>query len=178
MHVDGVSFLPGRGLCQPDGCERRDGVDRARHALIIGAVLRPLDDVASDNVAFVRRDWRELRRDRHGVAADMNKRVRGGSQMTIDTDAAVALLDLADGEVERIDVGDAAGAVDDAIGFRGLFGAVAGKDYPQFPVRGLDALDADFGLDANSDVLAFRGKMSRPRPFPSPAGAAARPPGW
>ena len=68
------------------------------------------------------------------------------------------VFDLADGEVERIDIGDAAGAVDDAIGFRGLFGAVVGKDHPQFPVGGLDALDADAGLDADADALAFRGK--------------------
>ena len=48
--------------------------------------------------------------------------------MAVDRDAAVGVLDLAGGEIERIDIGDAARAVDDAIGLGRVFGALVGED--------------------------------------------------
>ena len=65
------------------------------------------------------------------------------------------MLDLAGGEIEPVDIGDAAGAVDDAIGLRGVLGAVMGEDHAQLAAGRLDALDAHAGLDADADALAF-----------------------
>ena len=60
--------------------------------------------------------------------------------MAIQRDAAVGVLDITRGQIERIDIGDAPGAVDDAIGFGRVFGAVMGEDHPQPAVRRLDRL--------------------------------------
>ena len=48
--------------------------------------------------------------------------------MAIDRDAAIGVLDLARGEIERIDIGDAPGAVDDAVGLGRVLGALVGED--------------------------------------------------
>ncbi len=60
--------------------------------------------------------------------------------MAIHADAAVGVLDIACGKIQRIDIGDTARAVDDSIGFRGLFGAVMAEDHAQAAVCGLDPL--------------------------------------
>ena len=75
--------------------------------------------------------------------------------MAVDRHAAVGVNDLARGEIERIDIGDAAGAVDDAVGFGRVFDAVVNEHDAQPAVRPLDPLDADGGLDADSDAFAL-----------------------
>ena len=83
-------------------------------------------------------------------AADWMSSADGGPR-----DAAIGVFDIAGGQIQRVDIGDAAGAVDDAIGLGRLFGAVMGEDHPQPAVGRLDPLDADPGLDANADAFAL-----------------------
>ena len=47
--------------------------------------------------------------------------------MTVHCDAAVGVLDIAGRQIQRIDIGDAPGAVDDAIGFGDVFDAFVGN---------------------------------------------------
>ena len=75
--------------------------------------------------------------------------------MAIDRDTAVGVLDVASGEIERIDIGDAARAVDDPVDFGRVFGTPVSKDHAQAAVRRLDALDADTGLDADTNAFAL-----------------------
>lgn len=62
---------------------------------------------------------------------------------------------MARGEIERVDVGDPAGAIDDAIGLCRMLGAVMCKDHAQSSVCRLDPLDVHSRPDANADALAF-----------------------
>ena len=143
MNVDRKALLPGGGFGQADGGERRHGVDRRRHAGVVGAVFRALHDIAADDVALIGRDRRELRRSRHRVAADMDERIGCRAKMAIHRDAAVGVFDIAGGKIQRIDISDTAGAVDDTIGLERVLGAVMGEDDAQAAVGGLDPLDAD-----------------------------------
>src|SRR5258708_39217391 len=70
MNLDRESLLVCGGLGRADSGQRRHGVDRCRNTFVVRAVFRPLHDVAADDIALVRRDRRELRRNRHRVAAD------------------------------------------------------------------------------------------------------------
>ena len=173
VNVDRKSLLPGGRFGQADRGECRHGVDRRRHAGVVGAVFRAFHDVAADDVALIGRDRRELRRGRHRVAADMDERVRGRAQMAVHRDAAVGVFDISGGKIERIDIGDTARAVDDAIGLERLLGAVMAEDDAQAAVCALDPLDADTGLDADADALALGPAAARRRPHPSPAAIAA-----
>ena len=56
--------------------------------------------------------------------------------MAIQRDAAIGMLDVAGGKIERIDIGDAAGAVDDAVGLGRVFGTVMGEDTRRRPLAG------------------------------------------
>ena len=47
--------------------------------------------------------------------------------MTVDRDAAIGVLDMACREIQRIDIGDAAGAVDDTFGLGRMLGALMGE---------------------------------------------------
>ena len=75
--------------------------------------------------------------------------------MAVDRDAAIGVLDLARREIQRIDIGDAARAVDDAVGLGRVFGALVGEDHAQAAVCLLDSLDADGGPDPDADALAL-----------------------
>ena len=55
--------------------------------------------------------------------------------MTVDRHAAVGVLDISRSQIQRIDIGDAPGAVDDAVGLGGMFVAFVGEDHPQPIVR-------------------------------------------
>ena len=54
--------------------------------------------------------------------------------MSVDRDAAIGVLDLARGEIQRIDIGDAARAVDDAVGLGRVLDALVGEDDAQAAV--------------------------------------------
>ena len=75
--------------------------------------------------------------------------------MAVHRDAAVGVLDLACGEIQRIDIGDAARAVDDTIGLGRMFGALMGEDHAQAAVCLLNSLDADGGPDPDPDPFAL-----------------------
>src|SRR2546430_533523 len=57
----------------------------------------------------------------------MDAGVGGRAQMPVDRDAAIGVLDLARGEIQRIDIGDASRAVDDAFGLGRMLGALVGE---------------------------------------------------
>ena len=75
--------------------------------------------------------------------------------MTIHRHTAIAVLDSSSRQIQGIDVGDAPGAIDDAIGLGGMFGALTGEDHPQPVIRGLDPFHADARLDPNADAFAL-----------------------
>ena len=54
--------------------------------------------------------------------------IRGRAQIAVDRHAAVRLRDIARGEIERVDIGNAAGTVDDAIGLSGVLGTIMNED--------------------------------------------------
>ena len=82
--------------------------------------------------------------------------------MAVDRDAAIGVLDLARGEIQRIDIGDAPRAVDDTFGLGRVLGALVGEDDAQAAVRLLNSLDADGGPDPDADALAL-GLQARDR---------------
>ncbi len=75
--------------------------------------------------------------------------------MTVHRHAAVGVLDISCRQIQRVDIGHPSGAVDDAIGFGGVFGAIVGEDHAQPVMRRFDPLDADAGLDADADAFAL-----------------------
>src|SRR5216683_2499834 len=89
----------------------------------------------------------------------MDQRIRDRAQIAVDADAAVGLFDVSGRQTQRIDVGDTASAVEDAIGFRRLLGTFMHEDHAQPPLGGLDALDADPGFDPDADPFALGRKM-------------------
>lgn len=143
MHVDRKRLLARCRLRQADGGERGNRVDRARHALVVGTVPRSLDNITSDDIAFIGCDWRKLWRNWQRVATDIDKRIRRRAQIAVNNDATIGLRDVARAKVERVDIGKPAGAVDDAIGLCRLLNTVASVDHSQFPVGSLDALYPD-----------------------------------
>ncbi len=75
--------------------------------------------------------------------------------MTVDGDTAVVVINLARGEAERIDIGNAAGAIDHPVSFDRLFDALVSKDDAESSSGCLDSLDPDVRPDLQSDPLAF-----------------------
>ena len=75
--------------------------------------------------------------------------------MAVHRDAAIGVIDISCDQIQRINVGHAPRAVDDAIGFGRMFGAVVGEDHPQPAIRGLNPFHAYIGHDANSDTFAL-----------------------
>ena len=63
--------------------------------------------------------------------------------MAIHRHAAIGMLDIARGKIERIDVGDASGAIDDAVGLCGVLDAFVDEDHAQAAIGRLDPFDAD-----------------------------------
>ncbi len=105
--------------------------------------------------------------------------------MTVHRHAAVGVVDISRRQIQHIDIGHASGAIDDAIGLGGMFGAFMREDHAQAIVRGLDPFHADAGLDTNSDALALgldtcdgvgihRGQQLRQRFEDDDVGAGAR----
>jgi hypothetical protein len=109
------AFLLGLRFGQPDARQRRHGVDGGGKARIVRLVLRPLDDVGADDATLIGGDGRKLGRARQHVAAGVDSRVRGRAQIRIDGDSEVVMADATGVEVEMIDIGDAAGAIDHAV---------------------------------------------------------------
>ena len=62
--------------------------------------------------------------------------------MGIRRHATIGVIDLSCGEIQRIDIGDTSGAIDHAIGFRAVFGALICECYPQPAIRTLDPFHA------------------------------------
>src|SRR5713101_4817452 len=155
VNLDREPILVCGGLGQADRSQRRHGIDRGCDTFVVRAVFRPLHDVAADDIALVGRDRRELRRNRHRVAADMDLRVGGRAQMEVHRHAAVAAINISSHQIERVDVGHAPGAIDDAIGLGRMLGAFMCEDHPQPVIRRLDPFHADARLDPNDDAFAL-----------------------
>jgi hypothetical protein len=75
--------------------------------------------------------------------------------MAIDRDVAIGVLDLARGEIKRIDIGDASRAVNNAVGLGRVLGALVGEDDAQPAVRLFNSLDADGCPEPDSNPLAL-----------------------
>ena len=76
--------------------------------------------------------------------------------MRVDRHPAFGMIDISRGQIEHIDIGHAARAIDDTIGLGGMLVAVMGEDHPQPVFHGIDALHAHLGHDTNPDAFAFR----------------------
>ena len=76
--------------------------------------------------------------------------------MGIERDAPLVVPDVRRLEIERVHVGDAAGAVHDAIGLDEEFLAVAFEGDAKAGGRRLDFGDLDAGLDADAEPFALR----------------------
>ena len=85
----------------------------------------------------------------------MDKGICGRAQVAIHYDAAVGVFDIACGKIQRIDIGNAACAIDDPIGLGCVLGAVMAEDDAQAAVGGLDPFDADAGPDADANAFAL-----------------------
>ena len=107
-----------------DAGESRNGVDAGRNAGVVGLGDRTFHDVAADDAAFIGGDRRQLRRAPKHVAADVNGRIRGGAQILVGIDTSAAVPDASGLEIQRVDIGDPPGAIDDPIGFELMLGAV------------------------------------------------------
>ncbi len=102
----------------------------------------------------------------------MDKGICGRAQVAIHYDAAVGVFDIACGKIQRIDIGNAACAIDDPIGLGCVLGAVMAEDDAQAAVGGLDPFDAD------GQCVRSRSGGGRPRRCPGPATIAAAPREW
>src|SRR4029077_5078282 len=85
----------------------------------------------------------------------MDGRVRRRAQIFVDGDAEVVMFDTAGVEVEVIDIGDAAGAIDYPIGDDGLLFAVRGEHGAELIAGFLHPGNLDAGMDVDADGLAF-----------------------
>ncbi len=95
--------------------------------------------------------------------------------MAVHRHAAVAAINISSRQIERVNVGHAPGAIDDAIGLGRMLGAFMGKDHPQPIIRRLDPFHADARLDPNADALALGPDARRHRrPWPAIVVAALR----
>src|SRR5258708_15709011 len=92
----------------------------------------------------------------------MDPRIRSRAQMAVDADAAIGMIDISGRQIQRVDIGDTAGAVDDAIGFRRMLGTPMHEDHTQPSIGGPDALYADPGLVPNARPFAL-GRQLPPR---------------
>ena len=119
-------------------------------------MLRPIDDVVADDVALIGGDRRQLRHARERVPAHEHRQVRRRAQEVVDGDAKAVMLDAALVEIEAIDIGDTAGAVDDAVGVHSVRLAVRLEHGAELAVGALDPehLDPGMHLDADASLSA------------------------
>ena len=173
VNVDGKALLPCARLRSGRRRRGRDGVDRGRHARVVGAVLRAFDDVAADDVALIGRDRRQLRRDRQRIAADMDQRVRGRPQMAVDATRPLACstLPAARSSVSTLAMRPAPLTTRSASAACSAPSCV--KITRSRPLAGSMRLTLTCGLDADADALALGLQDAPPRRRPSPAAAAA-----
>lgn len=109
--------------------------------------IRAFHDVAPDNVALIGRD--------------------SCGEVGTDRNAAIGVLDLARGEIKRIDIGDASRAVSNTVGLGRALGVLMGEDDAQPAVRLFNSLDTDGCPEPDSDPLAL-GAQARPHRHPWP----------
>ena len=155
VHLDLVAELRGLRFRQTDAGERRNGVDAGRNAGVVGLGDRPFHDVAADDAAFIGSDRGELRRAPKHVAAHVNSRIRGRTQMLVRIDASASVPDASGFEIQRVHIGDAPGAVDDAIGLELMLGTVMLECHAQAASAADDVLDRRPGPHLDADPLAF-----------------------
>jgi hypothetical protein len=117
-------------------------------------VLRAFDDIAADDSALVGRDRRKLRRGEQ-VACRINGRIGRRAQKFVDRDAPLLMRDLAGLEVQLVDIGDAAGAIDHAIGLDRPLGAALLVDNAQTVAGFSDADGLHARTDRDADAFAF-----------------------
>src|ERR1700730_1372699 len=114
---------------------------------------RPFDDIAADEAAIIAGERRELRRGER-VARHVYGGIGLRAQIVVDDDAFAVMRDLTGVEIERIDIGDSPGAVDDAVGPDKALRAAALIDDTQAVADRLDALHLDTGVQRDADALA------------------------
>ena len=154
VNLDLVAKLLGLRFRQSDAGERRNRVDAGGDAGVVGLRDWPFHDVAADDAAFIGRNRGELRRAPENVAA------RGQPDWTPSADThrhryvrrGAGRRQL---EIERVDIGDAPGAVDNTIGLERVLGAIVLEGHAQAAIERFDALDRHAGLHLEADPLAF-----------------------
>src|SRR3954451_6826621 len=94
-----------------------------------------IGDVAADGPTLISRNRGELRGSGDGVSADIDRGFRCRAQTRIERDPRALRHDIAGREIEAVDIGDPAGAVDDTLGLDRALGTTLQIDHPD-PISG------------------------------------------
>src|SRR5690349_14405294 len=100
-----------------------------------------MGDVVADDLTFIGGDRRQLRGAAGRIAADIDCRVCHCTEKVVDPNASMLLLEAGGIEVESVEIGDATGAIDDAIRLDAALGAGFAEDDPKTPADPIDPLD-------------------------------------
>ena len=85
----------------------------------------------------------------------MDGRIRGGAQILVGLDTSIDVPNASGLEFERVDIGDAPGAIHDPVGFDVMLGAAMLERQAKAAAARDDLLDHRSGFYLDSDPLAF-----------------------